>query len=93
MGIPRARLLLLHVLAPVAPDLAALAGVSVSMMAGAAIPAEALCASPGIGHLLWQAALSRDVPVLVNVTLVLTAVTTGANLLADGARRSRAAGA
>jgi hypothetical protein len=33
------------------------------------------------------------VPVLVNVTLVLTAVTTGANLLADGARRSRAAGA
>lgn len=89
MGIARGRVLSLHVAAPVAPELAALAGVSVSMAVGATIPAEALCDSPGVGHLLWQAALSRDVPVLVNVTLLITALTAGANLLADAARGVR----
>jgi len=90
MGIPRRPVLGLHATAPVLPDLLALAGVSVSMAVGAMIPAEALCDSPGVGHLLWQAALSRDVPVLVNVTLLITAVTAGANLLADAARAVRA---
>jgi peptide/nickel transport system permease protein len=89
LGIRPARLLALHVAAPVLPDLLALAGVSVSMAVGATIPVEALCDSPGIGHLVWQAALSRDVPVLVNVTLLITALTAGANLLADTARAAR----
>jgi peptide/nickel transport system permease protein len=83
MGLPRRRILPLHVAAPVFPDLCALAGVSVSMAVGATIPVEALCDSPGIGHLVWQAALSRDIPVLVNVTLLIAAITSGANLLAD----------
>ena len=91
MGVRPWRLLCLHVAAPVLPDLVALAGVSVSMAVGATIPVEALCGSPGIGHLVWQAALSRDVPVLVNVTLLITALTAGANLLADTARAAREA--
>jgi peptide/nickel transport system permease protein len=86
MGLPPARIVALHVAAPVLPDLLALAGVSVSMAVGAAIPAEALCDSPGVGHLVWQAALSRDLPVLVNVSLLIAAITAGANLLADAAR-------
>jgi ABC-type dipeptide/oligopeptide/nickel transport system permease component len=85
-GIGRARILAFHVAAPVLPDLAALAGVSVSMAVGATIPVEALCDSPGVGHLVWQAALSRDLPVLVNVSLLIAAVTVGANLLADFGR-------
>jgi peptide/nickel transport system permease protein len=89
MGLPRAAILRWHVAAAIAPELAALAGVSVSMAVGATIPVEALCDSPGVGNLVWQAALSRDVPVLVNVTLLITAVTTGANLLADLARGAR----
>jgi peptide/nickel transport system permease protein len=89
LGIGRWRVLAFHVAAPVVPDLVALAGVSVSMAVGATIPVEALCDSPGVGHLLWQAALSRDVPVLVNLTLLITAVTAGANLLADTARAAR----
>ncbi len=90
MGLANWRILGLHVVAPVWPELAALAGVSVSMAVGATIPVEALCDSPGIGNLVWQAALSRDVPVLVNVTLLIAALTTGANLLADAVRVSRA---
>ncbi len=88
-GLPQHRLLWYAVAAPVLPELAALAGVSFSMAAGASIPVEALCDSPGIGHLTWQAALSRDVPVLVTVTLLITALTTGANLLADTVRAMR----
>ena len=89
LGLRQWRVLTYHVAAPVAPDLLALAGVSVSMAVGATIPVEALCDSPGVGHLLWQAALSRDLPVLANLTLLITAVTAGANLLADTARAAR----
>jgi peptide/nickel transport system permease protein len=90
MGIAPARIVTLQVAAPVLPELAALAGVSVSMAIGATIPVEALCDSPGVGHLVWQAALSRDLPVLVNVSLLIAAVTSGANLLADAARGAEA---
>jgi peptide/nickel transport system permease protein len=86
MGLPPSRIVIRHVAAPVLPDLLALAGVSVSMAVGATIPVEALCDSPGVGHLVWQAALSRDLPVLVNVSLLIAAVTSGANLLAEIAR-------
>jgi peptide/nickel transport system permease protein len=90
MGLGRGAILRWHVAAPLVPEMAALAGVSVSMAVGATIPVEALCDSPGVGQLVWQAALARDVPVLVNVTLLITALTTGANLLADTVRGARA---
>jgi peptide/nickel transport system permease protein len=89
MGLPGVSILRYHIAAPVWPEIAALAGVSVSMAVGAAIPVEALCDSPGVGHLVWQAALSRDLPVLVNITLLIAALTTGANLLAEVARAAR----
>ena len=90
-GETRWRVLCLHVLTPAVPELVALAGVSVSMAVGAAIPVEALCDSPGIGQLVWQAALARDLPVIVNVTLLITALTLAANLFADMARSARRA--
>jgi peptide/nickel transport system permease protein len=88
-GESRWRILRLHVLAPVVPELVALGGVSVSIAVGAAIPVEALCDSPGVGQLVWQAALARDLPVIVNVTLLITALTLAANLAADVARGMR----
>ena len=39
----------------------------------------ALCGLPGIGQLAWQAALSRDLPLLVNLTVLVTLVTLLAN--------------
>ena len=88
-GESRWRVLCLHVFTPAVPELVALAGVSVSMAVGAAIPVEALCDSPGIGQLVWQAALARDLPVIVNVTLLITALTLAANLAADIAHGDR----
>jgi len=69
---------------PVAgPQMIALAGITVSIALGASIPVEALCGLPGIGQLAWQAALSRDLPLLVNLTLLVTLVTLLANSGAD----------
>jgi peptide/nickel transport system permease protein len=85
------RVLGLHVFVPILPELLALAGISVSMAIGATIPVEALCDSPGVGQLAWQAALARDLPVIVNVTLLITALTAAANLAADAGRAAREA--
>jgi peptide/nickel transport system permease protein len=82
-GLKPGRVLLWHILPPVAPQLIALLGVSANLALTASIPVEALCDVPGIGQLAWQAALGRDLPVLVAVTLLVTAVTLAANLAGD----------
>jgi peptide/nickel transport system permease protein len=82
-GLGEARILFWHVVPVVTPQLLALAGVSVSIAIGAAIPVEALCGLAGIGQLAWQAALARDLPLLVNITILVTLVTLLANSSAD----------
>jgi peptide/nickel transport system permease protein len=82
-GLSEARILFWHVVPVIAPQLLAVAGVSVSIAVGAAIPVEALCGLPGIGQLAWQAALARDLPLLVNITVLVTSVTLLANSSAD----------
>ena len=80
-GLSEARVLLWHVLPASGPQLIALAGVSLSIAFGACIPIESLCGIPGIGQLAWQAALSRDLQLLVTITTLVTVMTT------EGARR------
>ncbi len=82
-GLGEFRILFWHVLPQCAPSLLALAGVSISVALGAAIPIEALCGIAGVGDLAWQAALSRDLPLLVNITVLVTSVTLLANSSAD----------
>jgi peptide/nickel transport system permease protein len=77
-----------HVLPVAAPPLLALFGVSFAIAFGAAIPIEALCDSPGLGQLAWHAALSRDLPLIVSVTLVVCLVMLAANSFADLAGRA-----
>jgi peptide/nickel transport system permease protein len=86
-GVPRMRLVLINTLAPSLGSLLALLGVSVSMALGVAIPIEVVTGSAGLGQLAWQAAMQRDLPLLLDVALVVTAVAVGANSLADGAAR------
>lgn len=89
-GLPEYRVLLWHVVPPSAPQILALAGVSVSIAFGACIPIETLCGIAGVGQLAWQAALGRDLPLLVTITLVITVVTllanSGSDLLNQNAR-------
>jgi peptide/nickel transport system permease protein len=82
-GLGECRILFWHVAPLAAPQLFAVAGVSVSMAAGAAIPIESLCGMAGVGQLAWQAALARDLPLLVNITILATLVTLLANSTAD----------
>lgn len=82
-GLGELRILARHVLPVAGPQLIALAGITVSLAIGAAIPVESLCGLPGIGQLAWQAALSRDLPLLVNLTMLVTVVTLLANSSAD----------
>jgi len=82
-GLSELRVLFWHVVPVVAPQLLAVAGVSVSIAVGAAIPVEALCGFAGVGQLAWQAALSRDLPLLLNITVLVTLVTLLANSSAD----------
>ncbi len=66
-----------------APQLLTLAGVSIGIAFGAAIPIEVLCDFPGIGQLAWTAALARDLPVLVSLTILVAVFTQIANAASD----------
>ena len=86
-GISGSRVLFWHVLPVIRREVAALAGVSLGLALSAVIPVEALGGIPGVGQLAWHAALARDLPVLLSVTLLVIACTvlanSGADLLGD----------
>lgn len=82
-GLSSGRVLFAHVFTPAAPQLAALAGISVSLAFGASIPIEVICDTPGVGQLAWKAALDRDLPLLVNITVLVTLMTLVVNACAD----------
>ena len=81
------RVLTWHVAPTALPQLLALVGVSISIVIGVLLPIEVICDVPGIGQLAWQAAESRDLPLLVNLTLVVAFVTVCTTMLSDAARR------
>ena len=78
-GISELRLLFWHVMPVLKREMLALAGVSVGLAISAAIPVEALCGIPGIGQLAWQSALARDLPLLINLSMLVIACVTLAN--------------
>ncbi len=81
------RVLAWHV-APIAlPQLIALVGVSISIGIGVLLPIEVVSDVAGIGQLAWQAAQARDLPLLVNLTMIVTFVTVCATLISDSAQR------
>jgi peptide/nickel transport system permease protein len=82
-GIGELRILFWHAVPVVGPQLLAVAGVSVSVAIGAAIPVETLCGMAGVGQLAWQAAISRDLPLLTNITILVALATLLANSGAD----------
>jgi peptide/nickel transport system permease protein len=84
-GLGRTRIFFWHVASGMGPQVVALAGVSVTLAFTASIPIEVICDSPGVGQLAWLAAMGRDLPLLVNITLIVTAITLAANSISDWA--------
>jgi peptide/nickel transport system permease protein len=82
-GIGGFRLFRSHIVPGALPALVALGGASVPLAFGASIAIESLADSPGLGQLAWRAALGRDMPLLVSLTLLLTIVSVSTNIAAD----------
>ena len=82
-GVPRPIVIARHVLLRAVPTALSLFGISISISLGAAVPVEVICDLPGIGQLLWESALSRDLPLIVALTAVVAFVTISANFAAE----------
>lgn len=89
-GVGPWRLLFVHVLRTVAPRMLALTSVATGVAVSACVPLEMILDQPGVGQLGWQAALARDLPLLVIVTCILGAflmiLSACADLTVDGLR-------
>jgi len=81
---PRA-LVTMHILPNVAPQLRALATLSIVTALGALVPIEVIFTVPGVGQLAWSAVMNRDLPVLVAVSLLMAAVVGFAGMLSSRA--------
>jgi peptide/nickel transport system permease protein len=82
-GVGETRILMSHVLPAISPQLLALAAASASMAIGAAIPIEAICDVPGLGRLAWNAAMARDLPLLINLTMIIAVATSTATAVSE----------
>ena len=89
-GIGTRRLVTSHLLFPLLPQLASLASMSFVIALSAAVPAEVLFDVPGIGQLAWTAAMNRDLPLLLAVTLLMAAAVGCAGFFSEPQRFTQA---
>jgi peptide/nickel transport system permease protein len=82
-GIPRGRLLFRHALPAAANPLISLFGISLGSLLSGSMLIEVVMSWPGLGPLLLQAILERDLYVVVAAVLLSTIVLVAGNLLAD----------
>ena len=75
-----------HVLPNVLPQMLALAGLSLATALSAIVPIEVIFDVPGLGQLAWSAAMNRDLPVLLSVTMLMAAAIAVAGMLSQGWR-------
>ncbi|HEY4358035.1 MAG TPA: ABC transporter permease subunit [Acidobacteriaceae bacterium] len=82
-GFSYARILRVHLLRTLGAELLSLAMMSFAVALSALVPVEVIFDVPGLGQLAWNAAMNRDLPVLVAVTLVMAACVGVASLFAE----------
>jgi peptide/nickel transport system permease protein len=82
-GIPNARLLLRYALPAASNPLISLFGFSIATMLSASALAEIVLSWPGLGPLLVESILSRDVYVVVAIVMLSSVFLVASNLLAD----------
>jgi peptide/nickel transport system permease protein len=80
-GMPLHALVRMHIVPNAAPQLCALATLSIVTALGALVPIEVIFTVPGLGQLAWSAVMNRDLPVLVAVSLLMAAVVGAAGML------------
>jgi peptide/nickel transport system permease protein len=83
LGVPKGRLLLRHALPAAANPLISLFGVSVGTLLSGSLIIEVVMSWPGVGPLLLQAILERDLYVVIAAVMFSTVFLIAGNLLAD----------
>ncbi|GLY93774.1 ABC transporter permease [Actinoplanes sp. NBRC 103695] len=82
-GLPEWRVVLVHTLRNGLFPVIGLLGMYLPALFSGALVVESLFNFPGMGQLFWQAALKRDFPILLGVTVVVTIATVAGSLVAD----------
>jgi peptide/nickel transport system permease protein len=82
-GIPRARLIYRHVLPAAANSLISLLGFSIGALLSMSLLIEVVLSWPGLGPLVLEAMLARDVYVVMGVVMLSSIFLVFGNLLAD----------
>ena len=80
-----------HLLPVLGSELLAIAMMSLVVALSGLVPVEVIFDVPGLGQLAWSAALNRDLPVLVAVTVLLALCIGVAGLFATGNQSPEAA--
>lgn len=82
-GVPELRVVFQHALRAVLPTIVNISGLQVGFIFGSALFAEVIFQWPGVGLLMYNAIVARDVPVIQAVILVISVVFVLANLTSD----------
>jgi peptide/nickel transport system permease protein len=82
-GVSESRLVFRHGLRSLLPMLVNISGLQVGFIFGSALFAEVIFQWPGVGLLMYNAIIARDVPVIQAVILVISVVFVLANLVSD----------
>jgi len=80
------RLAVAHLLPNVVPHILGLATLSIVTALSAIVPIEVIFNVPGLGQLAWSAAMNRDLPVLLTITLLMAAAVSCAGMIAPRER-------
>lgn len=81
-GIGTPRVLVAYIAPSLAPQLGALASLSIVTGLSALVPVEVIFNVPGVGELAWNAALNRDLPVLLTVVALMAVAVTCSGMAA-----------
>jgi peptide/nickel transport system permease protein len=82
-GLPEAALLGRHALRNALIPMLTVLGVLTPRLLGGAVITETIFAWPGLGRLAVDAAVTRDYPVIMGVTLLVSAFVVASNLVTD----------
>ncbi len=82
-GVPRTGLLVRHALKNALLPLITILGLSLPFLLSGAVIIETVFNYPGMGLLFWNAANSRDYPIIQGIVVIVGVITVAGNLLAD----------
>lgn len=82
-GISPWRVFFMHIVRSNTPELIATIAVSIPLALSACVAVEVIFDSPGLGQLAWQAAMARDLVLMINLTVIIAAATIVAGMIAD----------